>query len=164
MSDKTYVIKSADIAQMDTQQKTHFLNENAQCRSRSLSEATELTGIGFHIIEIEPGRASTEYHFHYNEDECVYVLSGEGTAQTGDTITAISAGDFLGYPKGGPAHTILNTGTEDLKYIVAGQRLDSDVVEYPHRNKSIFRTNGLKWQVVDTDQLKDRPIIKKTEA
>jgi uncharacterized cupin superfamily protein len=158
--DNTYLVRKDEIAELPEQRKAHFLNENARCTSRSPGDATGLTGLGFHIIDVQPGHASTEFHFHYNEDECVYVLSGQGTAQIGDDVFEISAGDFMGYPKGGPAHTMTNTGTEVLRCIVVGERASSDVVDYPHSGKRIFRTTGLPWKVVDLDDVSDRPVVK----
>ncbi len=69
-------------------------------------DLTGLTGLGFHIIEVEPGRDTTEYHVHYHEDECVYVLSGTATAYIGGEEYQISEGDFVGYRAGGEAHGI----------------------------------------------------------
>jgi uncharacterized cupin superfamily protein len=156
----TYLLRKADIANLPVQRKQHFLNENAQCTSQSPGDATGMTGFGFHIIEVQPGKASTERHFHYNEDECIYVLSGQGTAQIGDDVFDIGPGDFMGCPKTGPAHTMTNTGTDILRCIIVGERAPSDVVDYPDQNKRIFRNNGLPWQVVDLDDVSDRPVAK----
>lgn len=162
MTELKYLVKKQDIEKSDKQQKVHFLNSNAQCTHRSLGDLTGLTGFGFHIMEVQPGHDTTEFHFHYNEDECVYVLSGEGRAQIGDDVFTVSEGDFMGYRKGGLAHTIKNVGPDVLRCIVVGQRLDSDVVDYPEKGKRIFRTQGLKWKVANISDLEDRPVIKKS--
>lgn len=70
-------------------------------RTVRLAMPTGITGFGFHILDIPPGRDSTEPHFHYREDECIYILSGRGTALIGDEAFDVAAGDFLGYRKGG---------------------------------------------------------------
>jgi len=107
-------------------EKSHFLNKDAQRSNKSLGDLTGLTGLGFHLIEVPPGKSSTEYHMHYFEDECTYVLSGTGTVTIGDETHAIAAGDFIGYRKGGLPHTMDNTGDEVLKCIVVGERLAHD--------------------------------------
>jgi uncharacterized cupin superfamily protein len=112
-------------------EKKHFLNADAQRINKSLGDLAGLTGLGFHIIEVPPGKHSTEFHRHYYEDECVYVLSGEATAYVGDQSFAIGVGDFVGYPAGGEAHSITNTGAEPFVCIVVGQRLELDVADYP---------------------------------
>jgi uncharacterized cupin superfamily protein len=139
----TYLIKSEEIAAMDGVRKTHFRNPNAKRTNKSLGDATGLTGFGFHIIEVEPGHETTEYHLHHHEDECVYVLSGVATAVIGEDEIIIGPGDFIGYRKGGLAHSIKNTGTEVLRCIVVGERLPHDVCDYPHQNKRMFRNPGI---------------------
>ncbi|VVD99363.1 cupin domain-containing protein [Pandoraea terrigena] len=139
----TYLIKSEAIAEMDGVRKTHFRNANAKRTNKSLGDATGLTGFGFHIIEVEPGQETTEYHVHHHEDECIFVLSGTATAVIGDDEFVIRPGDFIGYRKGGLAHSIRNTGSEVLRCIVVGERLPHDVCDYPRQNKRMFRNSGI---------------------
>ncbi|WP_420011169.1 cupin domain-containing protein [Tateyamaria sp.] len=149
MTDDTYLITADEIAAMPGLEKTHFLNQNAQRVNKSLGDVTGLTGIGFHIIEVEPGFETTEHHVHYYEEECVYVLAGTATSLIGGEEAQIGPGDFIGYRKGGLAHSIKNTGTETFRCIVVGQRLDHDVADYTHQDKRIFRNAGLPWSLVD---------------
>ena len=144
-----YLITAEDIAEMEGLSKTHFLNPNAVRVNKSLGDMAGLTGFGFHIIDVAPGRATTEYHVHYHEDECVFILAGRAIAIIGDDEFDISPGDFIGYRKGGLAHTIVNTGTTTLRLIVVGERLSHDVADYPHRGKRIFRQQGLPANLVD---------------
>lgn len=153
MADTRTLIQAAEIAEMAGLQKTHFLNPRARRVNKSLGDLCGLTGIGVHLIEVAPGDLSTEYHRHYHEDECVYVLSGEGTARIGEARHAIAPGDFIGYRRGGEAHDIENTGTEMLRLLVVGERLDHDVGDYPEKGKRIFRNAGLPWAVADLDAL-----------
>ncbi|MEO0360142.1 MAG: cupin domain-containing protein, partial [Pseudomonadota bacterium] len=118
-------------------------------------DLTGLTGLGFHIIEVEPGAVTTEHHVHYFEDECVYVLSGEATSVIGEERTPIKAGDFLGYRKGGEAHSIENTGSETLRCLVVGQRLAHDVGDYPRLGKRIYRNAGMAWDLADIDAIEE---------
>ncbi|WP_341367913.1 cupin domain-containing protein [Yoonia sp. BS5-3] len=156
MANDRYLIKADEIAQLEGTAKEHFLNPNAQCVNKSLGDLTGLTGFGFHIMELAPGRDSTEPHFHYREDECLYVLSGEGIATVGEDSFKVSAGDFLGYRKGGLPHSLTNTGPDTMRCIVVGGREDTDIVDYPNRGKRMFRTKGLDWNVVDQADIKDR--------
>ncbi|MEM6610579.1 MAG: cupin domain-containing protein [Pseudomonadota bacterium] len=153
MADETYLITAEDIAAMDGLRKTHFLNENAKRINKSLGDATGLTGLGIHVIEVEPGHVTTEFHNHYFEDEAVYVLAGTATAEIGDVEYNIKTGDFIGYRKGGLPHAIRNTGTETLRCLVIGQRLPQDVADYPRMGKRIYRNEGLPWDLADLDDL-----------
>ena len=147
MSD-TYLMTAAEIAAMPGLDKTHFLNPNARRINRSLGDMTGLTGLGVHLIEVAPGAETTEYHVHHHEDEAIYVLSGTATATIGDQDHAIGPGDFIGYRKGGLAHTVVNTGTEVLRLLVVGQRLAQDVGDYPRLGKCIYRNAGMPADVV----------------
>lgn len=149
MSDDVYLVSAAEIAAMPGLQKTHFLNANAKRRNKSLGDLTGIDGFGFHIIEVEPGHETTEYHVHHFEDECVYVLDGQATATVGADSFQIGPGDFIGYRRGGEAHTIVNTGSETFRCIVVGQRLPHDVGDYPRKAKRIYRNEGLPWELVD---------------
>ncbi len=149
------ILKKEDIENLEGTNKTHFLNSNAKRINKSLGDLTGLKGIGFHKIEINPGAESTEYHKHYHEDECTYVLSGTGTVIINEVEHQISGGDFIGYPAGGEAHTMINTGKEVLKCIVVGQRLQHDVGDYPRKNLRIFRNDGLPVNVVNLDNIEE---------
>ena len=155
MSEDRYLIRADEIAAMAGLAKTHFLNGNAQRINKSLGDATGLSGIGVHIIEVVPGCESTEFHRHHHEDEAIFVLSGHATARIGDVREAIGPGDFIGYRAGGLAHTIENTGTEVLRLLVIGQRLPHDVADYPDKGKRLFRNSGMAWQLVDADALEE---------
>jgi uncharacterized cupin superfamily protein len=153
MSEDRYFISRAEIEQMEGLDKAHFLNTNARRNNKSLGDVVGLTGFGFHIIEVQPEHETTEHHVHYHEDECVYVLSGTATAYIGYDSIEISAGDFIGYRKGGYSHSIKNTGTEPLRCIVVGERSAHDVADYPRRNKRIFRNQDMSWNLVDIDAI-----------
>lgn len=149
----TYLVKKSEIDSMEGLDKAHFLNDNARRKNKSLGDLTGLTGFGFHMIEIKPGYDSTEQHCHYHEDECVYILEGEGTAVIGDKRFEVGAGDFIGYRAGGESHTLINTSEQVLKCIVVGQRLDHDVADYTKLNKRIYRQAGLPWNLVDIENI-----------
>jgi len=155
------IIKKQGIESMKGLTNVHFLNEKAIRNNKSLGDLAGLKNLGFHIIEIESGNESTEYHSHQYEDECVYVLAGEATATIGEKDYKISAGDFIGYPAGGEAHTIKNTGKEKLVCIVVGQRLSHDIVDYPRLGKRLFRNTGNN-ELVNVDNISDVNVGKKS--
>lgn len=150
------LLKKAEIDEASGIFKTHFLNNNAQRTNKSLGDMTGLTGFGIHIIEVAPGKSSTEYHMHYHEDECTYVLSGTGLVVIGSESHNIASGDFIAYPRGGEPHTMINTGHEVLRCLVVGERLAHDVGDYPNHGKRIFRNSGMPWNLVDIDKI-DEP-------
>jgi uncharacterized cupin superfamily protein len=156
-----YLVTSEEIEAFEGIQKTHFLNDNARRVNKSLGDLTGISGFGFHIIEVQPGNESTEFHKHYHEDECVYLLEGEAEATIGNSKFQVKQGDFLGYRAGGEPHSLLNTGNSVLKCIVVGQRLAHDVGDYPKLQKRIFRNKGLKWNLVDIESIEEPSAGKK---
>jgi len=142
------ILKAADIATMPAEKRVHFLNPNAMRINKSLGDAVGLTQIGVHIISVKPGHDTTEYHKHFYEDECIYILSSQGTAIIDGEHHPVGPGDFLGFPRGVAAHNIVNDGNEILQCLVMGQRLKQDVADYPDKNKRLYRHNG-QWDLVD---------------
>lgn len=136
------------IAEMSGQTKVHFLNNNAVRLNKSLGDAVGLKNIGVHIITVQPERLSTEFHVHLFEEECIYVISGHGTATIGTDSHAIGPGDFIGCPLNGVAHSMKAEGSEPLVCLVVGQRLAQDVADYPNLKKRLYRNNG-EWNLVD---------------
>jgi uncharacterized cupin superfamily protein len=141
------------IAAMESVKRTHFLNISAVRENKSIGDAAGLKNLGVHLITVQPGHRSTEYHFHHYEEECVYVLSGHGSAVIGDQTHAIGPGDFMGHPIDTIAHEMINDGSEPLVCLVIGQRLTQDITDYPRQGKRLFRHSGAR-SLVDVDAIK----------
>ncbi|WP_238366230.1 cupin domain-containing protein [Mesobacterium pallidum] len=153
MTDTPYIVTAAEIDRMEGLAKTHFLNPAGKRLNKSLGDLTGLTGLGVHLIEVQPGDESTEHHVHYHEDECVYILSGSATVWIGEDPHEVGPGDFIGYRKRGLPHSMKNTGSEVLRCLVIGQRLPHDVGEYTRQRKRIHRHDGLPTEIVDMDAI-----------
>jgi uncharacterized cupin superfamily protein len=143
-------LSAQTIAAMEAVTRVHFLNATAVRRNKSLGDAAGLKNIGVHVITIAPGSRSTEYHFHYYEEECVYVLSGTGVALIGEQTHKLGPGDFLGHPLDKVAHEMINDGSEPLVCLVIGQRLAQDITDYPRKGKRLYRHSGER-SLVDID-------------
>lgn len=146
-------LTAADPASLPRQFNVHPVNDDARRTISSPGDAAGLTTLGVNIFEVAPGDKSTEYHVHAREDEAIYVLAGSGTARTGEDVHPIQQGGFIGYPKGGPAHEIRNTGDIPLRLLVIGQRLTEDIVDYPDQGKRLYRTAGSINDLVDLNHI-----------
>jgi quercetin dioxygenase-like cupin family protein len=81
-----------------------------------LSGAMGSQAVTLRRVEIPVAADGTPHrgrHRHGAFEECIYVLSGRGTAYAGDTEFAVKAGDTIHIPAG-EAHITRNTGTELL--------------------------------------------------
>ncbi len=154
MTMRKLIIKAKEIEQMRGDQRIHFLNPNAERIRKSLGDAVGLNNIGVHLIQVEPGKDTTEYHRHYYEEECIYVLAGKGALVIEGESFLFEKGDFVGFPANTAAHSLTNTGTESLICLVMGQRLEQDVADYPNQGKRLYRNSG-EWNLVDLDAIID---------
>jgi uncharacterized cupin superfamily protein len=130
----------------------HPLNPHAKRKTLSLGDETGLSRVAVHVNVVAPGDETTESHVHEWVDEFVYVLSGHATVYLDGEAHEVSAGDFVAFPAGGPAHSMKNTGEVDLVYLVGGDRHDFDVCDYPRLAKRVYvskRPDGRHLHFVD---------------
>ncbi len=86
--------------------------------------------------ELPPGKRSFPLHKHFVTEEALYVISGHAKVRTPDGETAIGPGDYVSFVAGGPAHQLVNDGTEPLVYVGLGvNTVGVDIVEYPDSGK-----------------------------
>jgi len=149
------LLNAEQIKALPEKRFVHPLNAEAVRHTRSLGDATGLSSLGVHLVRLTPGRESTEYHFHHQDEEWIYVLSGRGTATIGGEEHEVGAGDFMGFVVRSAPHTLRNPHAEDLVYLVGGNRLPFDVCDYPRIRKRRYRMNG-EAEFVDWDKLEKR--------
>ena len=89
------------------------------------------------VYEIPPHKSAYPYHFHHNNEETFYILSGEGVLRTPDGERKVSAGEFLFFPTGpAGAHKLTNSSdTENLVYIDFDVVHGVDITIYPDSEK-----------------------------
>jgi uncharacterized cupin superfamily protein len=102
-------------------------------RSRqALGEAGGLTQFGANLVELLPGAASSQRHWHSHEDEFVMVVSGELTLVTDEGETLMRAGDCAAFPAGRPnGHHLINRGWGNALFLCVGSRIREDRAMYP---------------------------------
>lgn len=153
MTTKTH-LSAHDIALLTERKNIHQFNDKAIRYTRSLGDLTGLTSIGIHLVRVEPGDETTQHHNHEVSDEFIYILSGKGTLYLGDESIEVGPGDFAGFPRQGAAHSMKNTGAEDLVYLMGGGRPEFDICNYPHINRRMYLINGKK-EYVDLENLRN---------
>ena len=115
-------MKAADIAALSEDKRVHQFNDTAVRHTKSLSEILGLNTIGVHLVRLESGSDSTEFHFHHNDEEFIYILSGSGVAEIGNDTVVVEAGDFMGFTQHSLPHSMHNPNIDDLVYLMGGSR------------------------------------------
>ncbi len=121
----------------------HPYNPQSEIHGILLSRLTGLQRTGVNLARIPAGKESFAYHLHHVEEEWMFVLSGRGAAEVGEEVLEIGPGDFLGFPPGGPAHHVRNTGKEDLVYLSGGESREIEVGDFPRLGLRMVRFGGL---------------------
>lgn len=145
------ILTAADINGLTEDRFVHPFNAKAVRNTRSLGDLTGLTTLGFHLVRVAPGDETTQHHSHLYSDEYVYVLSGSCTLDLGDDSYPLGTGDFVGFPMGGLAHSMKNTGEDDLVYLMGGTRPEMDVADYPRINRRLYILGDSRESVEWTD-------------
>jgi uncharacterized cupin superfamily protein len=93
--------------------------------------------LGCMLTVVPPGKSAFPYHVHHANEEMFVILAGIGEYRFGDKAYPVRAGDVLSAPAGGPevAHQIVNTGTEEMRYLGISTMLSPEAVEYPDSGK-----------------------------
>jgi uncharacterized cupin superfamily protein len=101
-------------------------------RSRQrLARAAGLTQFGVNICTLKPGAASSQRHWHENEDELVYVLSGEVVLREDDGETVLKPGDAAAWKAGvANGHCLVNRSDRDAVIIEVGSKAPRERAYY----------------------------------
>src|SRR5215472_13500876 len=102
-----------------------------------------LNGLGCAVHVVPPGKKAFPFHRHHVMDELFFVVSGEGEYRFGDTAVPVRSGDIVAAPAGTQAHQLINTGSNDLRYLGISTMGGVDVVDYPD-SKKIAVAAGVK--------------------
>jgi uncharacterized cupin superfamily protein len=94
-----------------------------------------LTGLGCAVHIVPPGKKAFPFHRHHVMDELFYIVSGEGQYRWGDEVLPVRTGDLVSAPAGGKAHQLINSGSQELRYLGISTMGGVDIVEYPDSGK-----------------------------
>jgi uncharacterized cupin superfamily protein len=93
--------------------------------------AAGLTDFGVSHVILKPGGASSQRHWHEDEDEFLVILSGEAILVEEGGRTPLRAGDMAAFPKGEPdGHQLLNESDADCVFLAFG-RMPAGDCHYP---------------------------------
>jgi uncharacterized cupin superfamily protein len=96
------------------------------------SDMGGLTQFGAFVEFLPPGSKSSIKHWHAEEDEFIFMLSGTVVLHEGDSETDFSAGEVASFKAGvALGHCLENRGSGEASYLVVGTRRNKDTVTYP---------------------------------
>jgi len=114
-----------------------------QAKLARIAPMLGLKSIGCTLIVPPPGKRAYPHHRHHVGSELFYVLSGSGSVRLDGETKPIRAGDLIGNPPGAEAHQIVNSGTQELRYLAFSDVNEVDIIEYPDSDK-IAAAAGIK--------------------
>jgi uncharacterized cupin superfamily protein len=115
------------------------------------SDAGVLTQFGAYVETLQPGSRSSDRHWHEEEDEFLYMLSGEATVIEEDGAHLLHPGDAACWPAGtANAHQVVNRSGAPCTYLIFGTRMAHDIVHYPDVGKILYDEDGT-WRLHRTD-------------
>jgi uncharacterized cupin superfamily protein len=124
------VVASAEVAESGNHAREKF-----EIRRKRLGAAAGGEKIGCSLIEVPPGKAGWPAHYHFANEEAVYVLEGEGVLRQGAEEVPLRAGDYVALRIGPPGHRIDNRSAAPLRYLAISTLIEPEVVIYPDSNK-----------------------------
>lgn len=109
---------------------------------RKLGDAAGLTQFGVNLLRLKPGVWSSQRHWHTEQDEFVYIVSGEVVLVTDAGEDLLRAGDCAGFKAGDKdGHHLQNRSNTDAVLLEVGTRTPNDSGEYPDIDLA-FQTGG----------------------
>ena len=140
-----------DIAGIKIDATTNYpppFNKVVEGRSRKrLGHAAGLTQFGVNICTLKPGAASSQRHWHENEDELVYILEGEVVLCEDGGETVLKPGSAAAWKAGvANGHCIVNRGNRDAVFIEVGSRAPAERAHYSDIDMMVTRDEkGFKY-------------------
>lgn len=113
---------------------------------RQLGDAFGLTRFGVNLTILPPKAQSALLHRHSQQEEFIYILSGNPTLRTDEGETDLAPGMCVGFPARGLAHHLVNRTEADVHYLEIGDRNPADEGEYPEDDLiATWRDDGWKF-------------------
>jgi uncharacterized cupin superfamily protein len=92
--------------------------------------------LGASVWKLPPGETAYPFHFHYSDEELVFVLSGRPTLRTPAGTRELEPGEAVHFPLGEEgAHQISNRTEAEVRFLAVSTNGAADVVVYPDSNK-----------------------------
>jgi uncharacterized cupin superfamily protein len=114
---------------------------------KRLGNAVGLDQFGVNLTTLKPGAASSQRHWHENEDELVYMLEGEVVLVEDEGETVLRPGDAAGWKCGvANGHCLINRTDRDAVFLEIGTRAKRERAHYSDIDMRVERDeNGARY-------------------
>jgi uncharacterized cupin superfamily protein len=94
-----------------------YAGTDRKIRGRALCDVGGRAKVGVGYLELPPGSHTKPGHWHSQEEEHLYALSGEAILHLGADTFTLRPGTYVCFPAGEPVpHHLDNTGRETFAY------------------------------------------------
>ena len=130
----------------DVHESHQNIHEKFEYFKKDLIKYDEAKWIKLSHYTIPPGKSNYPYHYHAQNEEIFYILSGNGVVKTPKGDISVSAGDVIYFPSNeAGAHKLTNTSnSEMLIYLDVDTKNQPDVCLYPESNKIGIYSNEIR--------------------
>jgi uncharacterized cupin superfamily protein len=111
--------------------------------SVAIGNPFDLTQFGVNLVTLQPESMSSQRHWHEQEDEFVYAISGEMVLVDNHGRHPFLPGMFAGFKaNNGNGHCIVNESKQPATFLVVGTRSNHEAVHYSDIDMKGVKTNG----------------------
>jgi uncharacterized cupin superfamily protein len=106
------------------------------CRRARLGRQAGSRRLGASVWHVPPGEAAYPYHFHFTEEELLFVLSGTPSLRTPTGWRDLASGEAVAFlPGEAGAHQLLNRTDGDVRLLVVSTNGMPEICVYPDSDK-----------------------------
>jgi uncharacterized cupin superfamily protein len=106
------------------------------CRRARIGRQAGAQRLGASVWDVPPGEAAYPYHFHYVEEELLFVLSGRPSLRTPDGWRDLVPGEAVSFPVGeAGGHQLVNRTDETVRLLVVSPSGVPEICVYPDSGK-----------------------------
>jgi uncharacterized cupin superfamily protein len=92
--------------------------------------------IGASMWKLPPGEAAYPFHFHYSDEELLFVTQGTPTLRTPAGERVLEPGEVVHFAVGEEgAHQVWNATEEEVRFLSVSTNGEPDIVIYPDSDK-----------------------------
>jgi uncharacterized cupin superfamily protein len=111
-------------------------HDGFNCRRARIGRQAGAEALGASVWDVPPGEAAYPYHYHYGEEELLFILSGRPSLRTPKGRRDLEPGDAVSFLVGEQgAHQLVNRTDEPVRFLVVSPNGPPEICIYPDSGK-----------------------------